>query len=121
MAWQMNPTPRDGISLKCSKSIFEVHFILYPPKFFLNIVNVSGIEIHLTLTFQYHVCINVKLLEGYLSLHIDIFLHICVCGFLRRMLYLLHTYHVSSVSFSGVQESIICVVHRNHILSDVKY
>ena len=37
------------------------------------------------------------------------------------MLYLLHTYHVSSVYFSEVQETIICVVHRNQILSDVKY
>ena len=37
------------------------------------------------------------------------------------MLYLLHTYHLSSVYFSEVQESIICVVHRYQILSDVKY
>ena len=37
------------------------------------------------------------------------------------MLYLLHTYHVSSLYFSEVQESIICIVHRNKILSDVKY
>ena len=32
---------------------------------------------------------------------------------------MLNTYHVSSVYFSGVQESMICVVHRNQIFLDV--
>ena len=48
-------------------------------------------------------------------------LHIFVWQFLRGMLYLLHIYHVSSVYFSGIQEAIVCIVHRNQILSDVKY
>ena len=35
MAWQMSPTPREDISLKCSENIFVVHFILNSPlKFF---------------------------------------------------------------------------------------
>ena len=34
---------------------------------------------------------------------------------------MLNTYHLSSVYFTGVQESIICIVHSNQILSDVKY
>ena len=77
---------------------------------------------HLKFTFPYHFYLNVKLLDGYISLNIDIFGYIFfVWKFLRMMLYFLNTYHVSSVYFSGVQESIICVVHRNQILSDVKY
>ena len=62
------------------QNIFEVHVILYPPIFF-NIVNISGIETHLKFTFSYHFYINVKILVCYLSLHIDIFLHILCLGF----------------------------------------
>ena len=48
-----------------------------------------------------------------------IFCYIFLSGeFLRRMFYLWTTYHVNSVYFSGVQES-VCVVDRNQILSDV--
>ena len=53
---------------------------------------------------------------AYISLHVDIFLHMFVWEFLMRMLYLSHTYHVQSVYFSGIQESMICVLDRNQIL-----
>ena len=48
-----------------------------------------------------------------------IFLHIFVWEFLMRMLDLSNTYHVQSVYFSGIQESMICVVDRNQILFDI--
>ena len=73
MAWQMSPTPKTGISLKCSKTYFAVHFIFYPPPNFFHIVNIFRIEIHLKFTYPYHCYLYVKLLDGYISLHIDVF------------------------------------------------
>ena len=81
-------------------------------------VDVSGIVGHLKFTFPYHFYINVTL-SSLISLHVDIFVHIFVWQFLMRMLYLSNTYHVQSVYFSGIQESMICVVDRNQILFDV--
>ena len=36
-----------------------------------------------------------------------------------RMLHLSNTYYVQSVYFSGIQESVICVVDRDQIFFDV--
>ena len=64
----------EGISLKCSKTFFAVHFILYPCENFFHIFNVSGIDIHLKFTYPYHCYLHVKVLDGCISLHIDVFL-----------------------------------------------
>ena len=61
MAWQMSPTPREGISLKCSKTYFWSTFHSSSLQIFVNIFNVSGIEIHLKFTYPYHFYLNVKL------------------------------------------------------------
>ena len=61
------------------------------------------------------------ILDGHISLHIDVFVTYFCQVISDGMLYLLHIYHVSFIYFSGVQESIICIVHGNQILSDVKY
>ena len=73
MAWQISPNPGKVFHRNAPKHIFEVHFILYPPQLFFNIVSISGIEIHLKFTYPYHCYLHVKLLDGYISLHIDIF------------------------------------------------
>ena len=72
MTWQISPTCMKGISLKCSKTYFAVHFILYPPTFF-NMVTISGIDIHLKFTYPYHCYLHVKHLDGCASLHINVF------------------------------------------------
>ena len=116
------PHPQGRYFIEMLQNIFFKYITFSIPKIVFNIVNVSGIEIHLKFTYAYHFYLNVKLLDGYISLHIDNFCYIFfVWKFLRRMLYLLNTYHESFVYFSGVQECITCVVHRNQILSDVKY
>ena len=115
------PYPQGRNFIDMLQKYFLSTFYSLPLQLFFNIVKVSGIESHLKFTFLYHFYIHVKLLEGYISLNINIFLHIFVWECLRRRLYLLNTYNVSSAYFSGVQESIICVVHRSQILSDVKY
>ena len=80
MAWQMIPTPSEGISLKYSKTYFWSTFHSLSPLFFFNIVNVSGTEIHLKFTYPYHFYLNVKLLDGCISLHIDIFVTYFLSG-----------------------------------------
>ena len=102
------------------------HFYQYisfsiPPIFF-HLVNVSGIDISLKFTYLYHCYLHLKIFRWlYLSSYWCFLLHVLFGNLPREMLYLSHTYHISSVYFSEVQESIICVVHRNQILSDVKY
>ena len=73
MAWQMCPTPREGISLKCSKTYFWSTFHSLSLSNFFQHSKVSGIEIHLKFTYPYHFYLNVTLLDVYISLHIDLF------------------------------------------------
>ena len=71
---EMSPTPqgRHFIEMFQNISLKYISFSISPQIFF-NIVNVSGIEIHLKFTYPYHFYLNVTLLDGYISLHIDLF------------------------------------------------
>ena len=74
VTWHDRCAPPPGKAFHCNapKHIFEEHFILYPSPNFFNIVNASGIDIHLKFTYPYHFYLNETLLDGYLSLHIDL-------------------------------------------------
>ena len=118
----MSPTPTAGISLKCSKTYFcsTFHF-LSPSQFFSHsqcFWDWDPSEIYISLSL-------LSICETFTRLYLCsywCFCYIFLSGnFWGGMLYLLHIYHVSSVYFSGVQGSIIRIVHRNQILSDVKY
>ena len=80
MAWQMSPTPMEGISLKCSKTYFCSTFHSLPSSQFFHVVNVFGIEIHLKFMYPYHCYLYVKLLDGYITLHIAVFCYIFLSG-----------------------------------------
>ena len=62
MADEPHPQGRNFIAML--QKYFWSTFHSLSPQIFFNIVNVSGIEIHLKFTFPYHFYINVKLLEG---------------------------------------------------------
>ena len=86
---------------------------------FFTMVYVSWVVSHLKFRFPDHFCLNVTLSRLISLFMLVVFLHIFVWAFLMRMLYLQNTYHVQSVYFSGIQESMIYVVDRNQILFDV--
>ena len=76
---------------------------------------VSGIVSHLKFTLPDHFSINV-ILSRVISLFMLIFLYRFCLGISEEDALLLNTYHVQCVYFSGIQESMICVVDRNQIL-----
>ena len=67
------PHPQGRYFIEMLQNIILKYISFSIPQNLFNIVNVSGIEIHLKFTYPYYFYLNVKLLDGYISLHIDIF------------------------------------------------
>ena len=74
------PDPKGRHFIEMLQNIFLKYISFSIPPNIFNIVNVSGIEIHLKFTFPYHFCLNVKLLDDYIYLHIDIFCYLFLSG-----------------------------------------
>ena len=58
------------------QNFFLQYMSFFIPLNFFHIVNVSGINIHLKFTYPYDCYLHVKLLDGCISLHIDVFCNI---------------------------------------------
>ena len=89
-----------------SQNIFSEWFMFY---------GLWGIwNLHFLIIFS----INVTLSRFICLFMLIFFLYFCL-GLSDDDALLVNTYHIQSVYFSGIQESVICVVDRNQILFDV--
>ena len=66
------PYPQGRHFIEMLQNIFLKYISFSIPPIFFNIVNVSGIDIHLKFTYLYNFYLNMTHLDGYISLHIDL-------------------------------------------------
>ena len=107
-----------GFLWYCVDVLIYGGIVCLPKYYFFKMLYVSGIVSYVKFTFPDCFLIHV-ILSRVISLYVEIFVKCFVWEFLQRMFYLYNMYHVQCVYFSGIQESMICVVDRNQILCDV--
>ena len=71
--------PKERHFTEMLQNIFLQYISFSIPPIFFNIVIVSGIDIHLKVTYLYHCYLHMKLLDGCISLCINVFVtHFCL-------------------------------------------